>query len=141
MRAPRPRGDGLGGAVHGREVERMPVDMHVGAGTVAVLAAVTVAATLPASQVAWRLVPVAITLAAVGVYTVDPVAVTVVTILACPLVIGFLVNQHGVLSWHDPFDTYRLLALAVCAGAGLLAGSARRRRRGTGPLIVPPGRS
>jgi hypothetical protein len=116
-----------------------PLGIRLASGLVAVVAALMLAATFPSASGSWRLVPVAVVAFAIGLYTVDPVAVAAVVVLAYLLFIGFLVNQFGVLSWHGNPDVYRLLAIAVPAGIGLLAGAVRRWYRRQPPLTVPPG--
>ena len=118
--------------------DRTPVGIHIATGAVVVLAAMMLAAMLPTTSGAWRLVPVATALFAIAAFTVDPIAVAAVAVLAYLLVIGFLVNRFGELTWHGTPDAYRLLAIAVPAGIGLLFGVVRRWRRRPQPLIVPP---
>ena len=114
-------------------MDRTPIGIHIGLGAVVVSAAVVLSAWLPTSAGGWRLVPVAAGLAVIGAYTVDPVAVVALTGLADLLVVGFLVNQYGVLTWHGMADVYRLVALSVSAGGGLAFGVVRhwmgQRRR------------
>jgi hypothetical protein len=117
--------------------DRMPVGIHIGLGAAAVLAGVMVAALLPASAGSWRLAPVAAMLAIVGAGTVDPAAVAAAATLAYLLVVGFVVNQYGVLTWHGTPDIYRLMVTALSAGAGLAAGAAWRWARRPQPLTVP----
>ena len=117
--------------------DRTPVGIHLGAGMAAVLVALIVAGMIPASVGAGRLAPVAVALIVTGAYTVDPAAVAFVATVAHLLVIGFLVNRYGVLTWHGAPDMYRLLAIVVSAGAGLLLGAVRRRVRRPPPLVVP----
>jgi hypothetical protein len=105
---------------------------------VAAVAATMLAAVLPGSAGAWRLVPVAAALFVLGALTVDSAAVAFVATVAYLLVTGFLVNQYGVLTWHGMPDIYRLFVIAVSAGAGLMVGAVRRWRRRPRPLIVPP---
>ena len=103
----------------------------------AVLAAVMVAGLLPASAGGWRLLPVAAVLVVLGARTVDPVAVAVVAGLAYLLVVGFLVNHYGVLTWHVMADTYRLMTIFVPAGAGLAIGAVRHRLRRRRRFVFP----
>ena len=118
--------------------DETPVGINIGLGMVAVLAATMLAAMLPASAGGWHLVPVAVAMVGIGAWTVDPVAVTFVTAVANLLVIGFLVNRYGVLTWDGAPDMFRSVAIAVSASAGLLLGAVRRRmRRPPPPLIVP----
>jgi hypothetical protein len=117
--------------------DRTPVGIQLGAGMAAVLVALIVAAMIPASVGVGRLAPVAVALIVTGVYMVDPAAVAFVAIVAYLLVIGFLVNRYGVLTWHGAPDMYRLLAIAVSAGAGQLLGAVRRRVRRPPPLVIP----
>jgi hypothetical protein len=112
--------------------------MNVAVGMVAVVAAMMLAAVLPASAGAWRLVPVAVVLFLIGALTVDPAAVVFVATVAYLLVIGFLVNRYGVLTWHGMPDIYRLFVIAVSAGAGLLVGAVRQWGHRPRPLLVPP---
>jgi hypothetical protein len=118
--------------------QRTPVGINIAVGIVAAVAAMMLAALLPASAGAWRLVPVAAALFLIGALTVDPTAVVFVATVAYLLVIGFLVNRYGVLTWHGMSDIYRLFVIAVSAGAGLMVGAVRRWRRRPRPLIVPP---
>jgi hypothetical protein len=118
--------------------DRTPVGINVGVGMVAVLAAMMLAALLPGSAGAWRLVPVAVALFVIGAFTVDPAAVAFVATVAYLLVIGFLVNRFGVLTWHGAPDIYRLLVIVVSAGAGLVVGAVRRWTRRPRALTVPP---
>lgn len=115
-----------------------PVGIHIATGAVAVVAALSVAATMPASAGAVRLTPLAAVVFTAGLLTVDAIAVAALAVLAYLLFIGFLVNQFGVLSWHGSPDAYRLLAIAVPAGAGLLVGAVRRHSRRPPALTVPP---
>jgi hypothetical protein len=117
--------------------DKTPVGINIGLGVVAVIAAMMLAAVLPATTGGWRLVPVAIGLVAVGAYTVDAAAVASVATVAYLLVIGFLVNRYGVLTWHGTPDTYRLLVIAISASAGLAVGAAWRWTRRRRPLTVP----
>jgi hypothetical protein len=117
--------------------DRTPVGIHLGAGMAAVLVAMIVAAMIPTSVGAGRLAPVAVALIVTGAYTVDPAAVAFVATVAYLLVIGFLVNRYGILTWHGAPDMYRLLAIVVSAGAGLLLGAVRRRACRPPPLVVP----
>lgn len=119
-------------------LDRTPVGITIGLGVIGVVAAVEVAAMLPASAGLWRLAPPAAALAVLGAGTADPVAVAAVAGLCCLVVNGFLVNRFGVLTWHGTPDMYRLLVVAVSAGAGLLVGAVRQWRRRPRPLIVPP---
>jgi hypothetical protein len=112
--------------------------MNVAVGMVAAVAAMMLAAVLPASAGAWRLVPVAVALFLIGALTVDPAAVVFVATVAYLLVIGFLVNRYGVLTWHGMPDIYRLFVIAVSAGAGLMVGAVRQWGRRPRPLLVPP---
>ena len=116
---------------------RRPAGIHIGLGVVAVVLAVMVSALMPPSAGGWRLVPVAVVLAAIGAYTVDAAAVAVVTVLACLLVVGFLVNQYGVLTWDGMSDAYRVVGISASAGAGVAFGAVRhwlrQRRRFTLP--------
>ena len=112
-----------------------PVGIHIGLGAAGVVAAVTVSALLPSGW--WRLVPVAAVLLLIGALTVDLVAAAAVAVLGYLLVMGFLVNQYGVLSWHGMSDVYRVMVFSTSAGAGLIIGAVRhwshRKRR-----FMPP---
>jgi hypothetical protein len=116
--------------------DRTPVGIHIAAGMVVVTAALMVAARLSASWGSARLVPVVVVLLILSAWTVDPVAMATVAALAYLLVIGFLVNQFGVLSWHGRADAYRLVVVGLPVVVGLLAGAVGRRGP---PLRVPAG--
>jgi hypothetical protein len=115
----------------------VPFGIRVGAGVVVVLVAVAAGAAVPVSAGAWRVAPVALVLAVFAAATVDPAAVMVVTIVAYLLVIGFLVNRYGVLTWHGAPDMYRLTEIVGGAGAGLALGAVHRWMRRPAPLTVP----
>jgi hypothetical protein len=117
--------------------DRTPVGINIGLGMVAVVAAMMLAAVLPASSGGWRLVPVAAALVVVGMCTVDAAAVAFVSTVAYLLVIGFLVNRYGVLTWHGTPDMYRLLVIAISGVAGLVVGALWRWTRRPGRLTVP----
>jgi hypothetical protein len=115
--------------------ERTPIGIHIGLGAVAVLAAVIVSALLPSGG--WRLVPVAVVLVVLGVSTVDLIAVAAVAVLGYLLIVGFLVNQFGVLSWHGMSDTYRLAVVVAAAGSGVAIGAVRHRSRQSRRFVLP----
>jgi hypothetical protein len=123
--------------------EPTPTGIHIGLGVPAVVAAVMVAALMPASAGGWRLVPVAAALVVIGACTVDPLAVAAITALAFLLVVGFLLNRYGTLTWHGMSDIYRFVAVSGASGAGLTIGAVRRwlqqRRRFTIPLAWSTG--
>jgi hypothetical protein len=113
--------------------DRTSTGIHIGLGAMAVLPALMASALLPAQAGGWRLVPVAAVLALIGALTVDPVAVAAVTALAYLLVVGFLVNRYGVLTWQGVSDLHRLVFVWGASGIGLafgaiLLGLSRRRR-------------
>ncbi len=123
----------------GARSDRTPVGIHIGLGMVAALAGVMLAAIMPASAGDWRLVPVAGALVLIGAWTVDPAALTGIATVTYLLVVGFLVDRYGVLTWHGTPDLYRLLIVSASAGGGLALGALRRWVRRTRPLIVPAG--
>jgi len=118
--------------------EATPVGINIGLGVAVVLTAVIVAALVPASAGAWRLVPVAVALVVAGGATADPTAMAYVATAAYLLAVGFLVNRYGVLTWDGMGDIYRLVVIMASAGFGLLLGAGWRRSRRPPPLIVPP---
>lgn len=96
--------------------------LKLGAGTVAVVGAVTVAAFLPKPT---RLPVVAATTGLFGAVALDVASLAGVTVIAWLLVNGFLVDQLGVLTWHGPADLERLGVLAGAGALGLAAGGLR----------------
>jgi MFS family permease len=116
---------------------RRPTGITIGFGAAGVVVAAFVAALVPAGAPAWRVVPFAGVVAAVGAFAADPAATLATAIIGYPVLNGFLVNRLGELSWHGRPDLERALALL---GAGVLGlgvaglrrlapapGSARRR--------------
>jgi hypothetical protein len=115
---------------------RFPSGLQVGFGALAVLSATMIGAMFPPS-VWWRAVPVAIAVFAFAMLSARPGAVAFTAVLAYLLVIGFLVNRFGQLSWHGAADGGRLLLIGAAAGFGLLAGAGRGWYHRHRPLTVP----
>lgn len=113
------------GAVH----EATPVGINTALGTVALVAAASVAAAIPVAAGDWRLTVVAVAVGGFAAATVDHRAVAVVVGLGWLLVDGFLVDRLGQLSWHGPADLLRLLLLAGVAAVGLALGNLTRMVR------------
>lgn len=119
------------------DADGVPAGIHLAVGAVAVIAAVIVAAWLPARPLGWRLVPVAIVVFATAVTARRLWVPVAVSGLAALVVDGFVVNRLGELSWHGAADVDRLLVVAGSAGVGLLLGTLHRWRRRPPPLTVP----
>ena len=107
---------------------RLPAGIQVGFGTLVVLVATIGAATLPASAGWWRVVPVAIAVLLFALFPVRAVAAASSALLGYLMVIGFLVNQYGQLSWHGAPDAIRLLVIGAAATVGFVAGVIHRRQ-------------
>jgi hypothetical protein len=118
------------------EPRRSPVGLQVGAGAVMVVLAAIVAAFLPVSSSWSRAVPVAVAVFAFALCSVQVRSVAVTTVLGYLLVIGFLVNRFGELSWHGWPDAARLALISGAAGAGRAVGAARSRQLRERPLMV-----
>src|SRR5689334_11464917 len=93
----------------------LPVGIQVGLGTLVVLVATIGAAALPAAAGWWRVAPVAIAVLLFSIFPVRAVATAFSALLGYLMVIGFLVNQYGQLSWHGAPDALRLLAIGAGA--------------------------
>ncbi len=106
----------------------LPAGIQVGLGTLVVLVATIAAATMPVSAGSWRVAPVAIAVLLFALFPVRPVAAAFSALLGYLMVIGFLVNQYGQLSWHGAPDALRLLVIGAATTVGFVAGAVRRRQ-------------
>ena len=99
--------------------------------TAALFAVVVVLATIvgaesPASAGWWRAVPVAVGVLGFAAFERRAWVVALTAVLGYLLVIGFLVNQFGQLSWHGVSDVDRLMLIGSAAGLGFVAGAVHR---------------
>jgi hypothetical protein len=135
-----PAGRSFRGYSHEASRRVVPVEVQVGVGAVVVVAATIVGALVPtAFGGTWRVVPVASAVLVFAMLPTDARAVPSTAALAYLLVIGFLVNRFGELSWHGESDVDRLVLIFGAAGTGLLARALRRRGRGN-RLYIPIGK-
>jgi hypothetical protein len=109
------------------EYTELPAGLQIGFGAAAVVVATIGGAMMSASAGSWRALPVALTLLLFAAFPSRISAVVFTTALGYLLVIGFLVNQFGQLSWHGVADADRMLLLGAAAGVGFTAGALRRR--------------
>lgn len=119
----------LGSASGWTDDEGTPVGINVAVGAVAIVAAMFIAAVIPAVDAGWRCAVVAAAMGVFAALTVDPLALAALVPSTWLVMNGFLVNRLGNLSWHGASDGYRFLALTVLAGLGLAVGALHRRRR------------
>jgi hypothetical protein len=105
------------------------VGLQVGAGALAILLATMIGAGLPTATGLWRAVPVAVAVLTFALFGVDAAAVASTAVLGYLLVIGFLVNRFGELSWHGAPDVGRIALIGGAAAAGFAVGIMRRRHR------------
>lgn len=106
----------------------IPTGIAAGMGAVVVVAAGLIAATVPASLPAWRLVVMAVAVAVVAAVSLNARATAVLALIAFLIVNGFLEDEFGELSWHGLADLWRAVALAAAGGFGLAAGWCCRYR-------------
>jgi len=91
--------------------ERTPVGINVGIGCALMVVAGFVGVAVP--NAGWRLATIALAVAGFAAATLDQVALAPVLVLGFAILNGFLVNQHGQLSWHGSADLGRLMLLVV----------------------------
>jgi hypothetical protein len=105
-----------------------PAGVIVGIGFAAVVAGCLVAALVtPPQATTGRLVVLSSVVAGFGVAVQNASAALVTAALSWPFYLGFLVDQHGELSWHGPVDLMRLAVLLGAALAGTFLGGVRQR--------------
>ncbi len=114
--------------------QAMPTGVGVAVGCAVVVVAAFVAAMVPTTDSTARLVVMSVSVAALGAWSADWMALLIATTVAFLVTNGFLVDRLGELTWHGGSDGWRLLSLGGCALLGLLVGglvrlpSARRDR-------------
>jgi hypothetical protein len=106
-----------------------PFGINLGAGASAVLAAVLIAAMIPATAQWWRFAVVMAVVGVFGALSRDARALAGVAVIAWLLVDGFLENRLGNLSWHGASDLALVLLVASAGAAGLLLGASHRHLR------------
>lgn len=99
------------------EPGRAPFGIDIALGTVAMIAAVAVAAQLPAIPA--RLVIVSLTLVVFTALVDDPRAGALVAVLGSLFFDGFLVNRFGDLTWGGTTSVWQLAVFATAVGLGL----------------------
>lgn len=105
--------------------ERVGAGLPLAGGAALVVMAAFLAAALPADWPIARCALVAIALVVVASLVEPRVAVST-AVLAYAILIGFLVNQYGRLSWHGVEDVFRLVGLGLGVAVGMVI---RLRRR------------
>jgi hypothetical protein len=109
--------------------DRTPTGITIGVGSVAVVAAASVAALIPPRDAGWRFAVVAGVLGLFAALTRSEWAVAAMAALSWFVVNGFLVNRAGELSWHGSPDLLRLMLLVLIGGSGLALGQGIRGLR------------
>jgi hypothetical protein len=106
-----------------------PFGINLGVGASAVVAAVLVAAVIPAAHQDWRFGVVVAAVAGFAALSFDMRALTGVAVIAWLLADGFLENRLGELSWHGTADVALLTLLVLGGAAGIAFGVSRSHIR------------
>jgi MFS family permease len=108
--------------------DRCPPGIAIAIGAVVLIAAALVAAALPPAP-GPRLALLVIVVATFAAGTGDGRAALAVATLAWFIGNGFLINQHGELSWHGRIDTGFVISLLLGVSVGAVAGQIRTEWR------------
>jgi hypothetical protein len=106
------------------EPEPTPVGVNIGVGSVLMVGAGIIGATVPSDG--WRLTVIALALAGFAAATLDQLALAPVLVLGFGILNGFLVDRYGQLSWHGSADLWRLMVLVMAGAVGLGVGAGYR---------------
>ena len=100
-----------------------PTGVIVGIGFTTVVAGCLLAAlAMPPQATTGRLVVLSVVVAGFAVVVRRASAALVTGAMSWPFYLGFLMDQHGELTWHGPVDLLRLAVLVGAALVGTFAG-------------------
>jgi hypothetical protein len=116
-----------------------PTGVVVAIGFTVVVAGCLVAAlVLPPNATTGRLIILSVDIAGFAAIAQSRAAALVTAALSWPFYLGFLVDQHGELSWHGPIDLMRLFVLVAAALGGSSCGNGwwKRSERNRKPWLM-----